>query len=81
MHSSPSKASSSALFKKYSINSLYPEFHQATPDQIENKQNAAIINIIWKILEAIMEETSTIHTGNNNYDFLYEYVGQNKAFG
>lgn len=42
------------------------------PDEIENKQKATMINIIWKILKAITEETAPIHIGNNEYDFLWK---------
>ena len=49
-----------------------------TPDQVENKQNAAIISIICKILKAIMEEISITHIGNSKYDCLYKCDCQKK---
>lgn len=65
------------LPKSEALRSAQKVFYQlflpiVLPDPIENKQKAAIINIIWKILKAIREETAPIHIGNNEYDCLWK---------
>lgn len=47
------------LSQKYILSMVSSHVPTRTPDQVENKQNAALISIICKILEAIMEEINT----------------------
>lgn len=64
------------LSQKYILSMVSSHSSTRTPDQVENKQNAALISIICKILEAIMEEIT--HIGNSKYDFLYKCDCQKK---